>query len=482
MEPRFGHDFSQVRVHTDGRAAESAGEVGARAYTLGEHIVFGPGGFSPGPTSSQRLVAHELAHVVQQRESPRLGFLQRRESDYGERGDSDTYTLLEPKKLNEKGPFSGAVLYFISLNFTDITGDRATAKLILKLLESSSEFLTMAKALDAYYKKDSNPEIFVGYGFAGTMFIPAGELYQWRYGEEATARRDLDIIHIDPSSNPKMQNPDPSSKASGEEQLAMAVVGALVHETAHAYRHVSKVVGSGMSGFIADEKATRLKERDVLKQISKASASKGIQEEASTYIKTIGTGLSDRAVALSITSGDHLTYLEKYYVEQAIGLFSGKFEASDQKAVPGLDKLEHPSVVTSKTLDSFKRRVGKLMNDLPTEREFIVDKVKGDPEVRTIPALISEQGRTLLRDVLSGHNSFKDLTDAMEKGKKLSSAERSLLFYVILLESYAIKGALKAEHEQSTLDPKSKEHRTFCDQLARKYLGRIQPYDGLSDK
>ena len=68
MERRFGHDFSQVRVHDGARAAESAREVNALAYTLGQDIVFGGGHYSPGTSAGQRLLAHELAHTVQQRE------------------------------------------------------------------------------------------------------------------------------------------------------------------------------------------------------------------------------------------------------------------------------------------------------------------------------------------------------------------------------------------------------------------------------
>jgi hypothetical protein len=66
MEPRFGHDFSQVKVHTDGRAAQSADAIDALAYTAGHHVVFGAGQSSPGTAEGSRLLAHELAHVVQQ--------------------------------------------------------------------------------------------------------------------------------------------------------------------------------------------------------------------------------------------------------------------------------------------------------------------------------------------------------------------------------------------------------------------------------
>jgi hypothetical protein len=67
---RFGHDFSQVRVHTDRRAAESARSIGALAYTMGEHIVFGTGHYAPSTEAGRHLLAHELAHVVQQRAGP----------------------------------------------------------------------------------------------------------------------------------------------------------------------------------------------------------------------------------------------------------------------------------------------------------------------------------------------------------------------------------------------------------------------------
>ena len=66
MEPRFGEDFSQVRVHTDSRAAESASAVNALAYTVGSHIVFGRGQYAPQSSPGRNLLAHELTHTVQQ--------------------------------------------------------------------------------------------------------------------------------------------------------------------------------------------------------------------------------------------------------------------------------------------------------------------------------------------------------------------------------------------------------------------------------
>lgn len=69
MEPRFGHDFSGVRVHTDSRAVQSAQAVNALAYTMGRDIVFGDGLYRPRTSEGNKLLAHELAHVVQQNSS-----------------------------------------------------------------------------------------------------------------------------------------------------------------------------------------------------------------------------------------------------------------------------------------------------------------------------------------------------------------------------------------------------------------------------
>jgi Domain of unknown function (DUF4157) len=66
MRARFDHDFTQVRVHADNPAARSAAALGANAYTIGHDIVFGPGRYAPGTPTGSRLLAHELAHVVQQ--------------------------------------------------------------------------------------------------------------------------------------------------------------------------------------------------------------------------------------------------------------------------------------------------------------------------------------------------------------------------------------------------------------------------------
>jgi hypothetical protein len=68
FEPRFGHDFSRVRVHANRGATMLAGRLNARAFTVGRHILFGNGQYAPNSRSGRHLLAHELTHVVQQTE------------------------------------------------------------------------------------------------------------------------------------------------------------------------------------------------------------------------------------------------------------------------------------------------------------------------------------------------------------------------------------------------------------------------------
>ena len=72
MESRIGFDFAKVRIHTGPRADDSARAMGARAYTVGNSVVFAAGKFAPGTTEGRKLIAHELAHTVQQGTAPAI--------------------------------------------------------------------------------------------------------------------------------------------------------------------------------------------------------------------------------------------------------------------------------------------------------------------------------------------------------------------------------------------------------------------------
>jgi hypothetical protein len=81
FKARMGHDFSNVKIHTNKDAATSANELNARAYTKGEQIVFNEQEYNPHSTDGKKLLAHELAHVVQQRNGAVAnGYVQRQRS------------------------------------------------------------------------------------------------------------------------------------------------------------------------------------------------------------------------------------------------------------------------------------------------------------------------------------------------------------------------------------------------------------------
>lgn len=80
MESRFGEDFSHVRLHTDAAAQESARRLNANAYTVGDRIAFASGQFAPETKQGRRLIAHELAHVVQQSKAHAIPQVQRQAS------------------------------------------------------------------------------------------------------------------------------------------------------------------------------------------------------------------------------------------------------------------------------------------------------------------------------------------------------------------------------------------------------------------
>jgi hypothetical protein len=99
MESRFGHDFGSVRVHNDSLASESARAVNAKAYTVGKDIVFDRGLYNPGTEGGDHLLAHELAHTIQQHGIQRF-------SEGPIYGDSPEYTRLE----KEAGATADAVM------------------------------------------------------------------------------------------------------------------------------------------------------------------------------------------------------------------------------------------------------------------------------------------------------------------------------------------------------------------------------------
>jgi len=93
FEPKFGHDFSNVKIHTDSVAAKSAQSINALAYTTGNNIVFNSGQYAPESDSGKRLMAHELTHVVQQGAAVQTKSIQREEKKDPPKPCPATFTI-----------------------------------------------------------------------------------------------------------------------------------------------------------------------------------------------------------------------------------------------------------------------------------------------------------------------------------------------------------------------------------------------------
>lgn len=103
FEPRFGADFSRVRVHSDARAAETARSISAKAFTVGADIAFACGQYSPESREGQRLLAHELTHVVQQGASGRAEVRRRSEEESTRSSITKDYVArLSDKELDQQ--------------------------------------------------------------------------------------------------------------------------------------------------------------------------------------------------------------------------------------------------------------------------------------------------------------------------------------------------------------------------------------------
>jgi Domain of unknown function (DUF4157) len=112
FEPRFAHDFSKVRVHSDSVAAESAAAVNALAYTVGNDIVFGSGQYQPQSSAGRSTLAHELAHVVQQGNPPKSDSVPleigKPNDSFEQEAHASAHSVVNGGKANVKSVASGS--------------------------------------------------------------------------------------------------------------------------------------------------------------------------------------------------------------------------------------------------------------------------------------------------------------------------------------------------------------------------------------
>jgi len=204
FEPRFGHDLSAVRVHAGAQAAASAHELNAHAYTFGHDVVFGAGQYDPGSAAGQRLLAHELAHVVQQgdgqtlRRVPRVAGVDwpfnHGDVKHGHAVDllAVAFTTLGLDKAGARRLAQAAAgrakwdakkdLYVLAFDFLRDNVQRFgvpdTARLIERVLEFCDASTAVAAALnDAFYGSLLASTVYTGGSGDALLFASAGGMH-----------------------------------------------------------------------------------------------------------------------------------------------------------------------------------------------------------------------------------------------------------------------------------------------------------------
>jgi hypothetical protein len=176
MEPRFGFDFSDVRVHADTQAAESAKAVGAHAYAAGSDVVFGDGKYAPSTAAGQQTLSHELTHVVQQASGPVEGTPVSDGMTVSHPGDRSEQAAAHVSKSNE------------GLDLASVSKKDASGNSLLKV-----QRLTEAQAPNSTDVSQATTGIVSGAG--GILFGILGSVYA---AESAHAGRRQAAANEDP--------------------------------------------------------------------------------------------------------------------------------------------------------------------------------------------------------------------------------------------------------------------------------------------
>jgi hypothetical protein len=233
FEPRIGQNLNHVRVHADTRAADSAGTIGAMAYAVGSNVVFGRDRFSPHSTTGRNLLAHELAHVIQQG-SGSPGALRRTPCLHG----SDCKSIPgDPGRFGEevdaplkKGEISiGHVEILDSSAPKDAPPPSRQGQLApnLKKLIEDSGFKIAAEALGP----------FIDEGLIAKVGAQATQCADFPGGLPKGARKDGCCIQIYPEMENRAKRllESKSPRTHAQDADALDLIGTVVHEAEHCH-------------------------------------------------------------------------------------------------------------------------------------------------------------------------------------------------------------------------------------------------------
>jgi hypothetical protein len=466
FEAHFQSDFSDVRVHTGSDAADSAEQLDAVAYTTERDIYFSSGTYAPSSSEGKRLLAHELAHVVQQKrdstqsDQPTVRRKPVPQQKLPEWREPETFTLVKTRNLDASGPYTEYLLHFISSSWTQMTGRPWIAQQVVDALESSAYFVRIARELDAFYRKRPHPRFTFSFSLTGTKYVPAGSPVQYAKTEPIWIDPDADTIDLDYARS--------AIEGSDERQIA-AFVGAIIHESTHAFDHIKEITAAGLSGDLEEEQRTRKAEIRGLQQIKAGTTNAALNTELDTRIANIkSAGFTKKEIAKDLISVGDFTYLESFYVGSAVGQFlSGEMKArarldpatseiaAQVGEIAAYDDLNYPlllanaeySVVMNSPLDT----------DKPLSRKFP----------------ISAANKALLLRLLKTSMTLKELTET--RSPSMTAEEQLLFFHILLVKTHHLRSQIQGAWAASSSAAETAEKN------ARNFLGRPNVYSQIKD-
>jgi hypothetical protein len=313
MEPRFGHDFSRVRVHRDAKASESARALDALAYTVSNELVFAAGQYQPASGMGRMLIAHELAHTIQQRN--RIGDA----ATGNDLLEHEAHSAVSAAMRNRPVALSSAAtppIQFVKVTagalgkaLEEFTNTWSVPDKAIALLQRSPSFMKVAATIDNNYvwRGDSYLENPVW------DHTPDGRI---RKGKFKGKRELFDVIRGEAKFETFETPPEANAiKLSGDVISLHSIdtpnfVAEIAHEATHAARFVGmsapppKTIVDEVNASITDEVETRKSEAKILGEIG--------TPEVTARIADVGSRIS-MDVERDITPAFGMTYMENAF-------------------------------------------------------------------------------------------------------------------------------------------------------------------------
>jgi hypothetical protein len=255
MESSFGHDFGGVRVHSDDAAAFGAAAIHARAYTIGSHVFFGSGQYSPSTLDGKRLLAHELTHVLQQSGSGVVQ-VQRKtldKCDEGKQSGSPCASWITPVQVARLKPFAARARedFAGSKSLNVVTGILGAS---LDTVEKAQLVRVACCQLNAEDAKTALESFGNRSGVAGRIF-----------GNFATATR-CDLLAI--LKERATSAPQPAQPASGSMDVASAIKQAIGGPRDKDVNRVARKAFEASAGFNLRDAATLRLATDTVSEVA----------------------------------------------------------------------------------------------------------------------------------------------------------------------------------------------------------------------